>query len=125
MTKLYDALSGAGITSSTGIGIYYDDPAAVSGQNLRSEVGSVIASADSNKLDKNSADYKIKVVPGGNKVVVEFPLKNSFSYMVGPIKVYPIMNKYMTEKGYKTQVPRIELYDMTAKKMYYMADIVK
>ena len=64
MTKLYDALSGAGVASSTGIGIYYDDPAAVSGQNLRSEVGAVIDPADGQKLDKNSADYKIKIVNG-------------------------------------------------------------
>jgi hypothetical protein len=30
MTKVYEALSGAGILSSTGIGIYYDDPAVIS-----------------------------------------------------------------------------------------------
>ncbi len=30
MTKVYDILSGAGITSATGVGIYYDDPAVVS-----------------------------------------------------------------------------------------------
>jgi len=30
MTKVYEILSGVGITSFTGIGIYYDDPAVVS-----------------------------------------------------------------------------------------------
>jgi DNA gyrase inhibitor GyrI len=64
MTKLYDALSGAGIVSFTGIGIYYDDPAVISGKNLRSEVGAVVDSIDARKLDKNSADYKIKIVNG-------------------------------------------------------------
>jgi hypothetical protein len=45
--------------------------------------------------------------------------------MVGPIKAYPIMTTYMTEKGYKLEIPRIELYDMVAKKIYFMADIIK
>jgi hypothetical protein len=88
-------------------------------------VGAVIAPADSNKLDKKSADYKVKVIVGWNEIVVEFPLKNSFSYMVGPIKAYPVMNAYIKEKGYNWNVPRTEFYDMTAKKIYYMADIVK
>jgi hypothetical protein len=64
MTKLYDALSGAGIVSLTGIGIYYTDPTSMSGKNLQSDVGAVIAPADSNKLDKKSADYKVKVIVG-------------------------------------------------------------
>jgi DNA gyrase inhibitor GyrI len=82
MTKLYDALSGAGIKSMTGIGIYYDDPAMVSGQNMKSEVGSVISQSDFSKLNKKSSDYTLKVIEGGDKVVVEFPYKNTLSYMV-------------------------------------------
>lgn len=62
MNKLYDALSGAGVTSSTGIGIYYDDPAVVSGAALRSDVGSVISQKDFPKLNKKSSDYKLKVI---------------------------------------------------------------
>ncbi|MEI8091522.1 MAG: hypothetical protein WCG98_04790 [bacterium] len=58
-------------------------------------------------------------------VVVEFPYKNSFSYMVGPIRVYPVVNAYLKEKGYNTGVARTELYDVTAKKIYYIAEIVK
>ncbi len=125
MTKLYDALSGAGVTSSTGVGIYYDDPDAISGKSLRSDVGSVISQSDFAKLNKKSADYKLKVVEGWNMVVVEFPYKNSFSYMVGPIRVYPVVNAYLKEKGYNTGVARTELYDVTAKKIYYIAEIVK
>jgi len=29
MTKVYETLSGAGIVSMTGVGIYYDDPAII------------------------------------------------------------------------------------------------
>ena len=46
MTKVYTTLSGAGITSFTGIGIYYDDPAVVSWADLRSDIGALVAPED-------------------------------------------------------------------------------
>lgn len=98
MNKLYDALSGAGVTSFTGVGIYYDDPVIISGASLRSDVGSIISQSDFHKLNKRSSEYQLKVIEGGDKVVVEFPYKNSLSYIIGPIKVYPVLNAYMSNK---------------------------
>jgi DNA gyrase inhibitor GyrI len=97
MDKVYLALSGAGIVSTKGIGIYYDDPAVVSGTQLRSDVGAIIESADAAKLAKVQ-DIQTKTLPGGTKMMVEFPLKNSVSYMAGPIKVYPLLTKYIQKK---------------------------
>ncbi|MEI6773767.1 MAG: hypothetical protein WCL18_02910 [bacterium] len=39
-----------------------------------------------------------KTLTAGNKMVVEFPLKNTISYMIGPMRVYPVITKYMQEK---------------------------
>jgi hypothetical protein len=47
------------------------------------------------------------------------------SYMVWPIKVYPVLNAYLKKKSYHTDLPRIELYDLSAKKIYFIVDIVK
>lgn len=124
MVKVYEVLSGAGILSQTGIGIYYDNPALVSWANLRSDVGSIIDPQDVSKITNNK-DIQIKTLSAGTKIVVEFPLKNAFSYMIGPMKVYPVIARYMKEKGYATTVPMVELYDMVAKKIYYIADITK
>ena len=124
MTKVYEILSGAGIVSSTGIGIYYDDPAVVSWAELRSDVWAVIDAKDASKIANNTG-VKVKIIPGGNKIVVEFPFKNMFSSMIGPMKVYPVMTKYIEQKWYSHEVVMIELYDMAAKKIYYMAEIVK
>jgi len=123
MNAVYDILSGAGITSFTGVGIYYDDPAVVSGAKLRSDVGAMMDAKDISKLKKNTA-VMTKTVAAGTKIVVEFPLKSNISYMIGPMRVYPVIAKYMEEKGYKA-VPMTELYDMTAKKIYYIAEITK
>ena len=121
MSKVYDVLSGAGITSLTGIGIYYDDPAVVSWANLKSDIGAVIAVQDIKTLIKNK-DIQTKTLPVGKKMVVEFPMKNTLSIMIGVMKVYPVITKYMEAKGYQA-VPMIELYDSAAKKIYYIADI--
>lgn len=123
MTKVYETLSGAGITSFTGIGIYYDDPAVVSWTELRSDVGAVIASQEVSKL-ANSKDIQTKTLVAGNKMFVEFPMKNPVSYMIGPMKVYPVITKYMEEKWYSHEVSMTELYDMVGKKIYYLAEIV-
>lgn len=58
-------------------------------------------------------------------MVAEFPIKNSVSYMAGVIKVYPALKKYMIAKGYSSEVPVMELYDMVAKKIYYVIEITK
>lgn len=124
MTKVYEVLSGAGILSATGVGIYYDDPAIVSWSELRSDVGAVIDPQDASKVSNNS-EIRVTTLSAGDKMVVEFPLKSALSYMIGPMKVYPVMAKYMKEKWYNNQVPTIELYDMVAKKIYYIVEITK
>jgi hypothetical protein len=124
MTKVYEVLSGAGIISATGVGIYYDDPALVSWSDLRSDIWAIIAPQDTSKL-ANNKDVLIKTLPEGNKIVVEFPMKNTFSAMIGPMKVYPVIAKYMKENGYTNEIPMVELYDMVAKKIYYIAEISK
>ncbi len=124
ITKVYDILSGAGIVSSTGAGVYYDDPATVTWADLRSDIGAIIDANATKKL-ADSKDVKITTIPVKTRIVVEFPLKNTISYMIGPMKVYPVIAKYMKEKWYDHKTPMMELYDMKAKKIFYIADIIK
>jgi len=56
----------------------------------------VISVQDISKL--NNQDIKTTTLPAGTKIVVEFPLKNSLSYIIGPMRAYPVMAKYMKEK---------------------------
>lgn len=45
--------------------------------------------------------------------------------MIGPMRVYPAITKYMSEKGYSHEVMMAELYDTIAKKIYYIVEIAK
>ena len=80
MDEVYGVLSGAGIVSYTGIGIYYDNPENVAPEKLRSDVGAIIDNADAIKL-ANNKDIKIKTMPAGAKVVTDFPIRNKASFM--------------------------------------------
>ena len=123
MEKVYMILSGEGIVSYTGFGMYYDDPRMVSGSALRSDVGAVIAPQDIAKLQQYP-DLKIKTVLGGHKIVVKFPFKNALSSMIGSFKVYPAIGEYMLQKWYSSEVPMMELYDVSQHTMYYVVDTI-
>ncbi|OGC03713.1 hypothetical protein A2276_07625 [candidate division WOR-1 bacterium RIFOXYA12_FULL_43_27] len=122
--KLGKALKNDAIKSTKGLGIYYDNPAVVAQEKLRSTIGIAIETKDLQTLKKLKGKYKIKFVKEGNYITAEFPLKNMISYIIGPGKVYPEMMKHMQAKGYKP-VPGIEVYDMTGGKIIYLMEIVK
>ena len=111
---VYNALKDDGIDTTIGLGVYYDNPKDTPKENLRSEMGSIINESDYEKLPESSDKYNVKDIPETLSMVVRFPIKNNLSYMMGPIKVYPLMEKYMKEKGYSTaeKDAGFEIYDM-------------
>lgn len=121
--KVFEAvdriLADAGVKAEKGIGVYFDNPSQVPAEKLRSWCGSVIEEADSGKIPALSKRLSIGSFPKANCIVVEFPIKGGMSFMAGPVKVYPLISKYMLEKGYKGG-ESYELYDMPAKKIYFI-----
>lgn len=123
--KVYDALKAEGIKTERGMGIYFDDPRKVAEDKLRSKCGSIIEDKDAEKFDKVKDKFKVLAVEKGSAVVVTFPIKSSMSYMLGPMKCYPILNKYVKEKGYKPVGNAYELYDMKKEVTYYVFPIIR
>jgi len=107
------------IETYRGFGIFYDNPQTSERSKMRSEVGCIIERADSSQLAQISATLKIKTAPEGNYVVAEFPFKGVMSVMLGIMKVYPAIDKYVAEHNIKTDGPVTEIYDIPAKKVVY------
>jgi hypothetical protein len=129
--KVYDKLSGAlsleNVKTSLGIGIYYDDHGKVLQNQLRSDCGIVLQDKDLTRVrvdELSKKKYLIKTIAKSDSVVVEFLVKNKFSYMLGPIKAYPALMKYVQQKGYKMALC-YELYDMLNQKVSYVLTITK
>lgn len=121
--RVYKALQKEGINTTRGLGIYFDDPRKVAEEKLRSHCGSIIEEKDLPKFEKVKAKFKVVTIKKSKSVFVEFPIKTALSYMVGPMKCYPALSKYVKEKGYGMSGNAYELYDMPAKKTFYVFPI--
>lgn len=121
--KVYNVLKENGIESTKGIGVYFDDPAKVEAEKLRSHCGAIIEEKDYNKLAQLEGLLKKGNLAQKDSIVVEFPKKGILSYMIGPMKCYPILAKYAKEKGYNISDKGIEIYDEPAKKIYFIFQI--
>lgn len=114
--EVANKLKEVGVLSTKGFGIYYDDPKNTPQEKCRSLVGFIIEQRDIDKI--KSTGLKVDSVPSAKAVVAEFPLRNMLSYMIGPVKVYPEISGYMSEKKYKP-VLSFEIYDSDEKKIIF------
>jgi len=120
--KVYNALKAEGIATTRGLGIYYDDPSKVPADKLRSDCGIVIEDKDRAKFSRVRRKFKVKKVRKKDCVVVEFPIRNTLSYMIGPMKAYPALMKYAEQKGYDWGMS-YELYDEPQGKVFFVMEI--
>lgn len=123
--KVYKAALAKGIKSQKGIGIYYDNPQTKPAKALRSDCGLIITDKEVKLAKKLGEEYKIGKLPKAKRAIVEFTIKNAFSYMIGPMKAYPALNNYAKAKKYKTMDIGYEIYMEKNKKVYYLIDLKK
>ena len=120
MNKVDSVLRIMNINCAQSFGIYYSNPNETPKEQCRSFVGNIIEPKDTGRIiaikDKG---LKVDTISSGQALVVEFPYKDKFSFMVGPLKVYPAFTKYMKEKNYKT-TQSLEVYDIPNKKILYI-----
>lgn len=116
----YSLLNNYSIKTFKGFGVYYDDPKKVSKEELKSIAGCILEESDYNSIEKlKENNFKVTKTPKQKFIVVEFPLKNMFSTIIGVMKVYPEINKY-AEKNGLNQKEMMEVYDVPAKKIIYI-----
>lgn len=107
------------IETYKGIGIFYDDPKIVAKEQLRSEIGCVIESKDIERLNENNCTYAIKTLPVKSAIVTELPFKGLISILIGIVKVYPAIRKYIDEHNLANGGYLVEVYDIPNQKTVY------
>ncbi len=123
--KVDQVIKKEGIIAEKGIGIYLDNPSKVDPEKCRSLCGSIVSESDLRKAPQLKKALKVGRLSNKKRIVVKFPIRNRFSFIVGPIKCYPVLEKFITEKGYKLPDTGIEIYDMTAKEIMFIMEIKK
>ncbi len=120
----YSLLNEEGIETFRGFGIYYDNPQKVEKSRLRSEVGNILEDPDPEILEKLEGKYNIKTLPEKDYIVTEFPYRGKMSVMMGIMKVYPAMKRFVRENGFDEDGWVMEIYDIPGKKIVYRKEIV-
>jgi DNA gyrase inhibitor GyrI len=115
----HDLKDNYSITTTKGVGLYYDNPQEVPKEKCRSIAGCILEERDASRIDELKKKYMVREYPASNCVVAEFPFKTKMSIIVGIIKVYPALGNYVEEKGY-TMGPSLEIYDKQGKKTVFV-----
>lgn len=113
-----------GLDTRVGAGVYYDNPDLVPAEKLRSECGFIIQEKDSGRIEALKKRYTFRTIEKGSFLYAEFPVKNFFSYIIGPMKVYPVFSKTFKQKGVAPSFS-IEVYDAAAGVIRYYMPVTK
>ena len=118
--KMYYALlNDEKVECFRGFGIYYDNPQKVEKSKLRADVGNILENPASEILTQLTPKYKIKTLDKQKYLVTEFPYKNQMSIIIGIMKVYPALNRYISEHNLSEEGYVMEIYDVPGKKIIY------
>lgn len=124
MDNVYASLEAAGIKTTKGFGIYYDDPKSTPEKQLRSIGGCIVEAGDIKKLSKVSRTIVSSELPKTRCLVAELPYKGMPSVFVGLMKIYPALADHIKKAGYKG-APIMEIYDISAGRIIYISPIVR
>lgn len=124
MMEVQEVLKDNQIEEIAWIGIYYDDPALVQTDSLRSNIGVLIDSASEEKA-RSIDGMNVAELPNQEVAIADFPYKSQLSIFMWIGKAYPAIDKYLEENGYTIQVARTEIYDMKNKRIRYIAPLKK
>ena len=105
ITEVEDELRKLKIDCPLAFGRYLHDPNLVDHDRLESHGGCALP-APNEKLKELPDTWKVEVLEKKEYVVATFDGSPS----MGPIKVYPMVQKWLEKYGYKQQGPVIELY---------------
>lgn len=119
MNQIYRDLEKEGITTTKGIGLYYDNPKKVIVDNLRSLVGCILQESDAGQRAALKAKYLVATLPDATLPVISFPYKGKLSVVLGTLKVYPKLDAWFQQhpdhKG-----PIMEIYDLNGGTIRYV-----
>lgn len=107
--KLAPRLVAAGVTELRYIGIFYDNPALVEKQDLRSEVGFLVPATVTEVPDELKEECVLKDIPAAEYLATQFPYRFFLSIVMAILRVYPKLSAEIEARGLE-QSYRIEIY---------------
>ncbi|MBN1897634.1 MAG: GyrI-like domain-containing protein [Spirochaetes bacterium] len=122
--QVYQALKDEKVEPLLGFGIYYDRPGKVKKEELKSDLGCILEKKDYGRIEHLEKKFNVKKFSRTNCIVASLPFNNQFSIMIGIVRVYPRLFKYLSQKGLKGG-PVMEIYNIPEKKIIYIIPLKK
>lgn len=105
--------------TTEGIAVFYDNPQTVKLQDVRTIAGCVTDTLLTNLAEP----YKSQVLPKTRAIVGTFRVRSFLSNFTGTEKYYSAKDKFAKKNNLVLAGTVIELYDMGARRMYYLAPV--
>jgi hypothetical protein len=105
--------------TTKGLCVFYDNPQSVKSQDLRSIAGCITDTM----LTNLQAPYKSQIVPKTRAVVGTFKIRSFLSNFSGTDKFYSKKDNFAKKSNCELAGPVMELFDMSAHKIYYLAPV--
>ena len=93
-TKLDKLLAEHGITHRKPLDVFFPDK--------KAEIGFAVEISSPGQLITLGEQTKVREIPVQHYMVSHFPWRNKMSFIVGYMKVDPVLKKYRSEHNYKT-----------------------
>jgi len=120
MDSIYERLiEAASIKTYRGFGIFYDNPKSIPTDRLSYDAGCILDESPEGAVEKLGTDFQVKTIEPREAVVTEFPFRGKLSVILGIMRVYPALNRYITENKFPDSGPIMEIYDVPAQKIVY------
>jgi hypothetical protein len=110
------------IAPRTGFAVFYDN---VRRQRMKKqeELRSIAGYVTDSLLADVPAPYAAGVFPKTQSILGVFPFRSFMSPMTGPMKFYPKMAEILIQKKREAAGPVMEIYDVPARKILYIAPL--
>jgi hypothetical protein len=105
--------------TTKGIAVFYDNPQTVKAQDLHSIAGCITDTVLTN-LD---TPYKSQIMPKTRAIVGTFHIRSFLSNYTGTQKYYSAKESFARENKVVLAGPVIELFDMGARRVFYIAPV--
>ncbi len=122
MMPLYKNLEktfGPDAKNLVGFGIYLDNPETVKSTDLRSIVGYFISEDQAKKLKDETFHSGITVIPSYNAISVPFTYRGMPSFIIGVMRAYPALDKFIMANPELKWGSSVEIYDLQNHQVFY------